>query len=64
MLLLGLYKFGGIAAVALGVFYLSLARLVRHGVIPRLKEWQAFVLICLLATFAFVITLLAIRSLG
>ena len=57
MLLLGFCKFGGIAAVALGVLYLSLSRLVRHGVIPKLKQWQAFLVICLLATFALVIAL-------
>lgn len=64
MLLLGFYKFGGIAAVALGVLYLSLSRLVRHGVIPKLKQWQALLIICLLATFALVIALSAIRSYG
>ena len=42
--------------------YLSLSQLARCGVMPKLKEWQAFVIICLVASFAFVIALLAIRS--
>ena len=62
MFLSELFRFGGDGAAALGVLYLSLSRLARCGVIPRLKEWQAFVIICLVASFAFVIALLAIRS--
>lgn len=55
MVLSELVRFGGDGAVALGVLYLSLSQLARCGVMPKLKEWQAFVIICLVASFAFVI---------
>lgn len=58
-MLLGLYKVGGSYAICLGILYLFLRRMVRFGIFPKLTQWQAFFVICLLASFVFLIALIA-----
>lgn len=52
-LLPSLLKAGGIAALAIGVVYLIYREILKLGVIPRLKQWQGFALLCLLAVLVF-----------
>ena len=57
-MLLGLYKVGGVCAICLGILYLFLRRMVQFGIFPKLTQRQAFIVICLLASFVFLIALI------
>ena len=52
-LLPNLLKAGGIAGLVIGVVYLIYRQILELGVIPRLKQWQGFALLCLLAVLVF-----------
>lgn len=56
-LLLNLLKAGGTSALAIGVVYLLYREIIKLGVFPKLKQWQGFSLLCLLAVFVFVIAM-------
>jgi hypothetical protein len=60
-MLISLLKGGGIAALAIGVVYLIYTEIVKLGIFPKLKQWQAFALLCLLAILVFVVAVTAIR---
>jgi hypothetical protein len=59
-MLLSLLKAGGLAALAIGVIYLFYKQIIRLPIFPKLRQWQAFSLLCLLAflTFAIAMTVL------
>lgn len=59
-MLLALLKAGGISALAIGVVYLIYREIIRRGVIPRIKQWQGFALLCLLSLSVFVIVMTTI----
>ena len=63
-LLLSLLKAGGIAALAIGVFYLLYREIIKLGIFPKLTQRQAFALLCLLALLVFVIAITAMREGG
>lgn len=48
-----LAKAGGISALAIGVVYLLYSQIIKAGVIPKLRQWQGFTLLCLLAALIF-----------
>lgn len=56
-LLSSLLKAGGISGLAIGVVYLLYHEIIKLGVIPKLKQWQGFSLLCLLAVLVFIITM-------
>jgi hypothetical protein len=56
-LLPSLLKAGGVAALAIGVAYLLYREIIKLGVVPKLKQWQGFALLCLLAILVFVIVM-------
>jgi hypothetical protein len=60
-LLLPLLKAGGLAALAIGVVYLLYSQIIKLGIFPRLKQWQGFALLCLLAILVFIIAMTALR---
>jgi hypothetical protein len=53
---------GGVSALSIGVMYLLYSALIKLGIFPKLKQWQAFVLLCLIATFVFVIVLVTLQG--
>jgi hypothetical protein len=55
-----LAKAGGISALAIGAAYLLYSQIIKAGVIPRLRQWQGFVLLCLLAVLIFAIAVLVL----
>ena len=56
-LLPSLLKAGGIASLSIGVVYLIYREIIKLGVVPKLKQWQGFALLCLLAVLVFVIAI-------
>lgn len=52
-LLAMLVKAGGISALAIGVVYLLYSQIIKAGIIPKLRQWQGFTLLCLLAVLIF-----------
>jgi hypothetical protein len=60
-LLLSLLKAGGIAALSIGVVYLLYREIIKLGIFPKLRQWQAFALLCLLAVLIFIIAMTALK---
>ncbi len=63
-LLLNLLKAGGTSALAIGVIYLLYREIIKLGIFPKLKQWQGFALLCLLAAFVFVIAMTVLLPRG
>jgi hypothetical protein len=59
-LLTSLVKAGGVSALAIGVVYLIYKEIIKLGIVPKLKQWQGFALLCLLATMVFVVAILSL----
>ena len=55
--LLSLLKAGGLSALSIGVVCLIYWEIVRRDVFPKLRQWQAFVLLCLIAILVFAIAM-------
>ena len=64
-LLTDLLKAGGISALSIGVMYLLYRAILQLEIIPKLKQWQGFILLCLVAVFVFTVVLVTLlRSEG
>jgi hypothetical protein len=57
-------KAGGIVSFALILVFLIYKEAIIHGLFPRLRQWQAFLLLCLLVMFVFAVTALPMFLLG
>lgn len=56
-LLPSLLKAGGVTALSIGVVYLLYREIIKLGVVPKLRQWQGFALLCLLAVLVFAIAM-------
>ena len=59
-----LLKAGGIAALAIGVVYLVYREILKFGIIPKLRQWQGFALLCLLAVLIFAIAMTVLNRIS
>jgi hypothetical protein len=56
-LLPSLLKAGGLAALSIGVVYLLYSEIIKLRVVPKLRQWQGFALLCLLAILVFAVAM-------
>jgi hypothetical protein len=61
-LVASLAKAGGIADLAICVFFLTYREAIKQGLFPRLPQWQAFALLCLLLIIVTALALAAIKQ--
>jgi hypothetical protein len=59
-ILVELVKAGGIAALAVGGFFIIYKALISANVVPKLRQWQGFVFLCLIAILTFAVAAIAL----
>jgi hypothetical protein len=56
-----LLKASGISGLALGMLFLVYRETIKHGLFPKLRQWQAFALLCLLLIVVLTVTITTIE---
>ncbi|MBD9437319.1 hypothetical protein IB223_14545 [Pseudoxanthomonas sp. PXM03] len=60
--LVALAKACGVAGLAIGVMWLIYREILRRDIFPRLKQWQAFTIICLITVLIFAVVMTALLA--